>query len=194
MRAALRRDDRASARRIARRRFASPSIRRRSRRISATAGTSTRCARAMAACSSASATPKRPSISRGSPGCMPAGVICEILNDDGTTARRPQLEAFAQRARAHVHHRRAARRAPAADTSGWCIASPRRACRPSIGDVAHHRLPERRRHARARRARATATSATARTCSCACTPSASPATCSTRCAATAAGSSTRRWR
>ncbi len=28
-------------------------------------------------------------------GVFPAGVICEILNDDGTTARRPQLEAFA---------------------------------------------------------------------------------------------------
>ena len=27
-------------------------------------------------------------------GLYPAGVICEILNDDGTTARRPQLEAF----------------------------------------------------------------------------------------------------
>jgi 3,4-dihydroxy 2-butanone 4-phosphate synthase/GTP cyclohydrolase II len=29
-------------------------------------------------------------------GLAPAGVICEILNDDGTMARRPQLEAFAQ--------------------------------------------------------------------------------------------------
>ena len=28
-------------------------------------------------------------------GLQPAGVICEILNDDGTTAKRPQLEAFA---------------------------------------------------------------------------------------------------
>lgn len=29
-------------------------------------------------------------------GLRPAGVLCEILNDDGTTARRPQLEVFAQ--------------------------------------------------------------------------------------------------
>jgi 3,4-dihydroxy 2-butanone 4-phosphate synthase/GTP cyclohydrolase II len=29
-------------------------------------------------------------------GVYPAGVICEILNEDGTTARRPQLEAFAE--------------------------------------------------------------------------------------------------
>jgi 3,4-dihydroxy 2-butanone 4-phosphate synthase/GTP cyclohydrolase II len=28
-------------------------------------------------------------------GLTPAGVICEILNDDGTTARRPELEQFA---------------------------------------------------------------------------------------------------
>ena len=32
-------------------------------------------------------------------GLTPAGVICEILNEDGTMARRPQLEAFAQRHR-----------------------------------------------------------------------------------------------
>jgi 3,4-dihydroxy 2-butanone 4-phosphate synthase / GTP cyclohydrolase II len=29
-------------------------------------------------------------------GLAPAGVICEILNDDGTMARRPQLESFAR--------------------------------------------------------------------------------------------------
>ncbi len=29
-------------------------------------------------------------------GLYPAGVICEILNEDGTTARRPQLERFAR--------------------------------------------------------------------------------------------------
>jgi 3,4-dihydroxy 2-butanone 4-phosphate synthase/GTP cyclohydrolase II len=28
-------------------------------------------------------------------GLVPAGVVCEILNEDGTAARRPQLEAFA---------------------------------------------------------------------------------------------------
>ncbi|HEX2722332.1 MAG TPA: bifunctional 3,4-dihydroxy-2-butanone-4-phosphate synthase/GTP cyclohydrolase II [Gemmatimonadaceae bacterium] len=29
-------------------------------------------------------------------GLYPAGVVCEVLNEDGTTARRPQLELFAQ--------------------------------------------------------------------------------------------------
>jgi 3,4-dihydroxy 2-butanone 4-phosphate synthase/GTP cyclohydrolase II len=28
-------------------------------------------------------------------GCVPSGIICEILNDDGTMARGPQLEALA---------------------------------------------------------------------------------------------------
>ncbi|HVU03224.1 MAG TPA: 3,4-dihydroxy-2-butanone-4-phosphate synthase [Polyangiaceae bacterium] len=30
-------------------------------------------------------------------GCLPAGVICEIMNDDGTMARMPDLEIFAKR-------------------------------------------------------------------------------------------------
>jgi 3,4-dihydroxy 2-butanone 4-phosphate synthase/GTP cyclohydrolase II len=30
-------------------------------------------------------------------GMKPAGVLCEVMNDDGTMARRPQLEAFAKR-------------------------------------------------------------------------------------------------
>ena len=30
-------------------------------------------------------------------GCAPAGVICEIMNDDGTMARRPDLEVFAEK-------------------------------------------------------------------------------------------------
>jgi 3,4-dihydroxy 2-butanone 4-phosphate synthase/GTP cyclohydrolase II len=29
-------------------------------------------------------------------GLYPAGVVCEVLNEDGTTARRPQLEKFAE--------------------------------------------------------------------------------------------------
>ncbi|MBA4721958.1 MAG: 3,4-dihydroxy-2-butanone-4-phosphate synthase [Alcanivorax sp.] len=29
-------------------------------------------------------------------GCEPAGVICEVMNEDGSMARRPDLEAFAQ--------------------------------------------------------------------------------------------------
>ena len=37
-------------------------------------------------------------------GLYPAGVLCEILNEDGTMARLPQLFEFAQKVRAKVHH------------------------------------------------------------------------------------------
>ena len=39
-------------------------------------------------------------------GLAPAGVICEIMNEDGTMARRPQLEEFAARARPEDGHGR----------------------------------------------------------------------------------------
>ena len=29
-------------------------------------------------------------------GLQPAGVLCELMNDDGTMARRPQIEVFAR--------------------------------------------------------------------------------------------------
>ena len=35
-------------------------------------------------------------------GLQPAGVICEIMNDDGTMARLPQLEIFAERHRLSI--------------------------------------------------------------------------------------------
>ena len=37
------------------------------------------------------ARPRPRSTSRGSPGVIPAGVVCEIMNDDGTMARVPDL-------------------------------------------------------------------------------------------------------
>ena len=50
-----------------------------------------------AACSCAPVTPKRPSIWRASPACIPAGVICEVMNEDGTMARVPELTKFARK-------------------------------------------------------------------------------------------------
>jgi len=47
--------------------------------------------------------------------CAPAGVICEILNADGTMARRPELEVFS--------------RQHGLPTNGWCTGWPRRGCR-----------------------------------------------------------------
>jgi 3,4-dihydroxy 2-butanone 4-phosphate synthase/GTP cyclohydrolase II len=35
-------------------------------------------------------------------GCAPVGVICEIMNDDGTMARLPQLRVFARKHKLHI--------------------------------------------------------------------------------------------
>ncbi len=69
---------------------------RRVRSTSSVPGTSSRCAPAAAVCSSGVVTPRRPSISLGSRGCAPVAVICEVLHDDGSPARFPYLEMFAQ--------------------------------------------------------------------------------------------------
>ena len=76
----------------------SPSIRpRTTATTSSRRATSFRWSPATAACWSAPATPRRPSIIARLAGLYPAGVICEIMNDDGTMARLPDLVAFAQR-------------------------------------------------------------------------------------------------
>ena len=54
--------------------------------------TSSRCAPRRAACSCAPARPRRPVDLARLAGLNPAGVICEIMNDDGTMARLPDLE------------------------------------------------------------------------------------------------------
>ena len=45
-------------------------------------------------------------------GLNPAGVICEVMNDDGTMARVPDLIAYCERARAEDDHRRRPGRVP----------------------------------------------------------------------------------
>ena len=57
--------------------------------------TSSRCATARAACWSAAATPRPPSTSPRWPGSRPAGVLVEVVNDDGTMKRAPELREFA---------------------------------------------------------------------------------------------------
>ena len=39
-------------------------------------------------------------------GLNPVGVICEIMNDDGTMARVPQLRRFARRHKLLMNHHR----------------------------------------------------------------------------------------
>ena len=87
--------------------------------------TSSRCARAAAACSCAPVRPRARSTSRASPGLTPAGVICEIMNDDGTMARMPDLERLRAEARPPHRHRRRPHPVPPADRA------PRAPRRPS---------------------------------------------------------------
>ena len=59
--------------------------------------TSSRSRPRRAACSSAPARPRPASTSRGWPALIPAGVICEVMNDDGTMARVPDLVPYCER-------------------------------------------------------------------------------------------------
>ena len=52
-----------------------------------------------AACSRAPGTPRPAATWRGSPACTPAAVLCEIMKDDGTMARLPDLVRLRARAR-----------------------------------------------------------------------------------------------
>ena len=91
-----------------------------------------------AACWCAPARPKRPSISRASPGSYPAGVICEIMNEDGTMARVPELAKFATQARAADDHDRRSDPVPHAHRVAREARRARRSCRPSTATSTIH--------------------------------------------------------
>ena len=122
-------------------------------------------------------------------GLKPAGVICEIMNDDGSMARMPDLVRFARQHELKIvtiadlieyrlRHEKLVRRA------GEAAAAHARGRRVPLD-----RLRERHRPHRPHRAGEGRDPARTTRCSCACTASASPATPSARCAATAASSS-----
>ena len=124
-------------------------------------------------------------------GLQPAGVLAEVVNDDGTMARLPELERFAAEhglqlisiadlIRYRRHREKLVRRVSEAriptrygDFTAYVF--------ESLLDGVEHMAFVRGEVA-----------GKPTTCSCASTPSASPATCSARCAATAACSSTSR--
>ena len=126
-------------------------------------------------------------------GLNPSGVICEVMNDDGTMARVPGPRALLREARPEDDHGRRPDRLPApprqarrARGRGLAAHEVRRLPRRRLPHARRRQAPRRDGQGRDRRGR--------RTCSCASTPSASPATSSTRCAATAASSSRTRSR
>ena len=69
-------------------------------------------------------------------GLYPAGVICEIMNDDGTMARVPELDAVREAAQAADDHDRGPDSVPDADRGAGAAASRRRRCRPSTASSA----------------------------------------------------------
>ncbi len=102
-------------------------------------------------------------------GLNPAGVVCEIMNEDGTMARVPDLVPYCERHGLQDDHRRRPHRVPPQDGEAR---RARRLCAAPDGVRRVHgdRLPRDAHRPRARRARAWGRSAT--TSSCASTPSA----------------------
>ena len=64
-------------------------------------------------------------------GLNPAGVVCEIMNEDGTMARVPDLDPVLRAARAQDDHGRRPDRVPAPARRSSSSASRRCGCRPS---------------------------------------------------------------
>ena len=113
-----------------------------------------------AACSSASARRRRRSTSPGSPGSTRPASICEIMNDDGTMARVPDLIAVLRAARPEDDHRRRPRRVPApprearrARRLGAAADRVRRVHRGRVPREAHRQDARRARQGRRRRRR-----------------------------------------
>ncbi len=82
-------------------------------------------------------------------GLIPAGVICEVMNDDGTMARVADLSRFAERARAADDHDRRPDRVPAPHRAPGASAAARRACPPCTASstaVGYHSLIDGKHH------------------------------------------------
>ena len=71
-------------------------------------------------------------------GLQPAGVICEIMNDDGTMARVPELAQVRAQARPAHDHDRGSHPLPDADREPGASAWPPRRCRPSTASFTVH--------------------------------------------------------
>ena len=120
-------------------------------------------------------------------GLTPAGALCEMVNDDGSMMRAPELPRVRRRARAGDDLDRRPDR-PHAGTPRARSTGRRRPGAHGVRRVPGRRLPVDGSTASSTSRWSTATSATATTSWSASTRSASPATCSARCAATAARS------
>ena len=104
-------------------------------------------------------------------GLYPAGVICEIMNEDGTMARVPELAKFAKKHGLLMITIADLDQVPDAHRVARQARRRRRSCRPSTATSTIH-VFENQLDKQTHVALVAATSATARTCWCACTRSA----------------------
>ncbi len=114
-------------------------------------GTCSRCGPVRTACSSAPARPRRRSTWPGWPGSAPPAVICEVMNDDGTMARIPDLVSLLPDPRAEDDHRRRPHRLPPPPREAGASGSRAPACPPGTAS-SRARLPLDDRRPAARRA------------------------------------------
>ena len=141
------------------------------RATSSSPATSSRSRPSRAACSSAPARPRRRSTSPASPGLNPAGVICEVMNDDGTMARVPDLVRYCERHGLKmitvadlIAYRRQHDKLVERVVDDAAADRVRRVRRRRLPLAGRRQAPRRAGQGRGRRRRTT--------CSCACTPSA----------------------
>ena len=116
--------------------------------------TSSRSATPRAACCAAPGTPRPRSTWPGWPGCRRRACCAEVVNDDGTMARLPELRTLRQRARPGADLDRAARSSTAAAPSADGPAGRRDADPERLRQVAAFGYRQRHRRHRAHRARA----------------------------------------
>ena len=86
-------------------------------------------------------------------GLKPAGVLCEVMNDDGSMARRPQLQEFARPPRAQDRHHRGPHPPPAAQRALGGAVSPEHSVQTEAGEFRPLYLPGLREPGGARGAR-----------------------------------------
>ena len=104
------------------------------RRTSTGPATSSRCAPRRAACCGAPGHTEAAVDLARSPGCSPAGVICEVMNEDGTMARLPELVRVAPSIRPEADLDRGPDRVPAPARGARGSGSPRPRIPTECGD------------------------------------------------------------
>ena len=97
--------------------------------------------RCRAGCCGGPATPRPPSTWPGSPGCTPAGALCEMVNDDGSMMRAPRVPGVRRRARPDDDLDRRPDRLPAPSRAAGRAGRRGTALPTEYGEFTARRLP-----------------------------------------------------